>query len=160
MYARANPNGVRLLARDMVLGWVVVDEADRPVPKLLLGSSWNGGESGTAGLGHALWSAARQYDEDKRVKIDAVDPGAGYRICIERFRPAGTTRPSYSVQVGRTPAPMAPIMAAMEEAHREAIVRIEDVIERPTESQQWQCLEKALGAELYAEFRKFHSNQS
>lgn len=158
LYSRSNPSGIRLLARDMVLGWIIVDEADRPVPKLLIASAWNGGESGEPGLGYTVWTTAQQYDEDKNLTIDAVDPAGGYRLCVERFRAAGTTRPKYAVQVGRTTAPMAPILEAMAEADRDAIIRIEDVVERPSEAIQWQCLEKALGSELYAGFRNYHGS--
>lgn len=48
---------------------------------------------------------------------------------------------------------MAPLMAALSEADRDAIIRLDDVVERPSAALQLNCLEKALGPELFREFR-------
>ena len=132
---------------------MLVEEGDKTVARLLYASGYDGSRGGIPGLGYQLWKAAKEVDETGKVVANAVDPNAGFRVCIEKTQNPGAKYPSYSLRVGRIPAPIGEIMDVMDAEEINAISPLENVIEQLCEEDQWKALETYIAKETVAEIR-------
>lgn len=149
LYSKANRDGVRLLADPLAVCWVLCEHEGEFTAKLLCSSAYDGSRGGTAGLGFQIWQAATEYDENKEIIADAIDPEAGLKYCVERKQAPGAKFPSYGLKLGRQPAPLAPMIEALAAEERAALCPLEQAINRPTEEQQWQFLRKIVPEEYF-----------
>jgi hypothetical protein len=153
LFCKANKTGARLLTDPHTLCWVLVEEAGRTVARLFYASGYDGSRGGTPGLGFQIWKAAKDLDDQGKVIANAVDPNAGFKISVEKTQNPGAKYPSYSLRVGRNPAPIAEILETMGEEEVRALCPLETVVEQLTEAQQWHCLEAYLPKDTVAEIR-------
>jgi len=153
LFSKSNKSGVRLLTDPMSICWVIAEEGGRNVARLLMASGYDGSRGGAPGLGYQLWKASRELDENGNVIADAIDPEAGFRVSVEKSQAAGSKYPSYSIRVGRVPAPMAPILEGMDPEEVQALVPLEEVLDQVGVEEQWGCLEKTMAPETVAEIR-------
>ena len=115
LYSKANKEGgIRLLSDPMSLFWaIIVREGEKPLARLFLGSGYDGARGGAPGLGYDIWQLTRELDEDGKPVADVTNPAEGRMICVEKTMPKGSRYPSYSLRVGRQPAPIADLLAKM-----------------------------------------------
>jgi hypothetical protein len=107
-----------------------------------------------AGLGYQIWrAAARELDEKGNAVANAIDPNAGFKICVEKTQNPGAKYPSYNLRVGRIPSPMGPILETMSQEEVDVLRPLENVVHQLTEEEQWQCLEATMAKETVAEIR-------
>ena len=153
LFTKANKTGARLLTDPHTLCWVLVEENGKTVARLLYASGYDGSRGGVAGLGYQIWKAAQETDEHGKVVVNAIDPSAGFKVCIEKSQNPGAKYPTYSLRVGRVPAPMTPILDSMDAEEVKALCPLENVVLQLSEEEQWKCLEAYLPKETVAEIQ-------
>lgn len=153
LYSKDNKEGVRLLTDQKMICWVLTEQNGVPIARLLITSGYDGARGGAAGLGYQILRAACEKDETGKVIANAIDPDAGYQLCIEKIQNPGARFPSYHLRTGRIQAPVSRFIGTMAKEEIEALCPLENVIRELTEEEQWKCLAKALPAELVAEIR-------
>lgn len=154
LYSKSNKeNGVRLLSDPLFQCWVIAEEDGRSVLRLIQASGYDGSRLGTTGLGYRVWKAIEDHDESGSSIPDAIDPEKGVRVCIEQTLVKGKGRPQYSVRVGRQPAPMGPILEAMDSEEKSILVPLENTIRRLSQEEEWTCLAKVIAPDTVKKIR-------
>ena len=153
LFSKTNKEGVRLLSDPMLMCWVIAEEGGRQVTRLLLASGYDGSRGGVPGLGHQILKASREFDEHDKLATDAIDPVAGVRMSVEKSQAPGAKYPSYSIRVGRVPAPMDKIIGEMAPDEVQSLVPLEEVLDQVGEEEQWGYLAKTMAPETVAEIR-------
>lgn len=153
LFSKANREGVRLLTDPVSLIWMLVEESGKTVARLLVASGYDGSRGGAPGLGHQIWKLSKEVDEDGCPVIDPSDPERGAKICVERKQTPGTRYPSYSLRLGRVPAPIDEMFDKMEPEELAALVPLEKVVHIPTDDEEWKLLGKVIDQETIDEIR-------
>ncbi len=153
LYSKDNKEGVRLLTDPKMICWVLTEQDGATVARLLVTSGYDGARGGAAGLGYQILRAAFEKDETGKVVSNAIDPDAGYQLCVEKTQSPGARFPSYRLRTGRVQAPVNPLIGGMAPEEIAALCPLENVIRELTEEEQWECLSKTLPPELVAEIR-------
>jgi len=153
LYSKSNKEGYKLLADPVCLFWMLVEENGKTIARLLIASGYDGSRGGVPGLGHQIWQLSEETDEDGNPTVNPADPDTGAQICIEKKQSPGARYPSYSLRLGRVPAPMADMLAKMDPEEVAALAPLEQVVHLPTEEEEWQLLEKVIDPETIREIR-------
>ena len=154
LYSKINRNGYRLLTNPIYLFWILVEEAGKPVARIVSASGYDGSRGGTPGLGYQIWRATQELDEDGKLVADPAHPTDGVQICVEKSQPPGSKYPCYVLRVGRTPAPMDQFIARMDPEEHNALAPIESVVYLPEADKEWTLLEQVIDPATVAEIRQ------
>lgn len=148
LYSKANKgtNAYRLLADPVCLFWMLVEEEGKTVARLLLARGYDGSRGGVPGLGHQIWKLSKELDEDGNPLGNPADPKTGAQICVEKRQSTGTRYPSYTLRMGRVPAPIDDMIAKMEPQEVAALTKLEQVVHLPSEEEEWKLLEQVIDA--------------
>lgn len=146
LYSKLNKDGAKLLADPVCLFWLLVEEQGKTVARLLLASGYDGSRGGPAGLGHQILQLTKEVDEDGNPLGNPADPRTGAQICVEKRQNPGARYPSYTLRMGRVPAPVDDIIAKMDPSEVAAIKPLEQVVHLPSEAEEWQLLERVIDA--------------
>jgi len=147
LYSKANITGIRLLTDRKCLCWVLLEEEEGVTARLLLESDYDSSRGGVAGLGQLIWRATRDVDETGTIATNAIDSNAGVLVMVEKKMGKGAKFPSYSVRLGRQPAPIAPMLEKMDPKEREVLTPIENVVHVPSADEEWEFLAKVMAQE-------------
>lgn len=153
LYSKANRNGFRLLTDPVCLFWILIEQDGKMVARLVLASGYDGSRGGTSGLGHQIWKLTQERDEHGKLVANPVDPAEGVQICIDKTQTAGSRYPSYSLRVGRVPAPIGDFLARMEPDELAALQPLEQTVYLPDEEEEWKLLERVIDPETVARIR-------
>jgi hypothetical protein len=153
LYNKTNKNGYKLLADPMCLFWILVEEDEKLVSRLVIASGYDGCRGGTAGYGHQIWKLTQERDENGKLVANPVDALKGLQICIEKTQPPGSRYPSYTLRIGREPAPIGGFFDKMDTAEIAAITPLENVVYLPDAEEEWKLLEKVIDPETVAVIR-------
>jgi hypothetical protein len=153
LYTKANKDGYRLLADPMCLFWILVEEGDKQVSRLVVASGYDGSRGGAAGLGNQIWKLTQERDELGNLVANPVDAVEGLQICVEKTQPQGSRYPSYTLRTGRVAAPISQFLDKMDAAEITALTPLENVVHLPDPEEEWQLLEKVIDPETVAEIR-------
>ncbi len=85
---------------------------------------------------------------------EPVHPERGVLIAVEKTRAHGTKYASYSLVLGRQPAPMSEILERTAPEEFEALRPLEDVIHQPSAAEEWEFLSSVLPSQPFEEFRR------
>ena len=156
LYSRSNKlAGYRFLTDPFVLLWVLVQEGSKIRCRLVLESKYDGSRGGAPSIGYQIWKLAQQErDENGDLTADPVDIVHGVQICIQKTQPTGVRFPSYSVRLGRVPAPMRGILDRMEPAEIATLSPLINVVHLPSEEEEWSILERIIGTETVTNIRE------
>ena len=154
LFGKANMSGLRLLPSPVCVFWILVEEAGKTVARLVVASGYDGSRGGTPGYGHQILRATQELDEDGRLVAKPAHPSEGVQLCVEKSQPPGSKYPSYSLRVGRTPAPVDQFIARMDPEECTALTPLENVVHLLTADEEWSILEKVIGPETVAEIRE------
>ena len=153
LYSKTNKEGCRLLADPLSLFWLLVEEDGKIVSRLLVESGYDGSRGGTAGLGHQIWQLTQERDEDGNLPGNPANPSLGAQICVEKKQSSGTRYASYSLRMGRVPAPISEMFAKMDDEEGAALTPLEQVVHLPDEEEEWKLLENVIPAETIGKIR-------
>lgn len=153
LYNKTNKDGYRLLADPMCLFWILVEEGDKQVSRLVVASGYDGCRGGAAGHGHQIWKLTQERDELGNLVANPVDAVEGLQICIEKTQPQGTRYPNYTLRIGRVPAPTSQFFDKMDAAEIAALTPLENVVHSPDPEEEWKLLENVIDPETVAEIR-------
>lgn len=153
LFSKSNMAGIRLLPSPVSVLWILVEEANKTVARLVVASGYDGSRGGTPGYGCQILRATQELDEDGRLIAKAAHPTEGVQLCMEKSQPPGSRYPSYSLRVGRTPAPIDQFLARMDPEECAALTPLESVVHIPSADEEWSILEKVIGSETVAEIR-------
>jgi hypothetical protein len=154
LYGKHNKeNGIRLLPDPVCLFWVLITENDKTVARLILASGYDGSRGGAPGLGHKILQLSRERAEDGELVGDPKDPINGPQICVEKKQTPGSRYPSYSLRMGRVPAPIEELVAKMEPSEVDVLTPLEDVVHVPNREEEWELLAKMLDQETINEIK-------
>ena len=154
LFGKSNMSGLRLLPSPVCVFWILVEEGGKIVARLVVASGYDGSRGGTPGYGHQILRATQELDEDGRLVAKPAHPSEGVQLCVEKSQPPGSKYPSYSLRVGRTPAPVDQYLARMDREECDALTPLENVVYLPTADEEWSILEKVIGPETVAEIRE------
>lgn len=153
LYSKSNKLGYRLLADPVCVFWALFDENGKTVARLVLASAYDGSRGGAPGLGHQIWKLTQELDENGMLVAKPVDPVEGVQVCIEKTQPQGSRYPSYTMKVGRVPAPINEFIARMDPSEIAALTPLKDIIHLPSEAEEWSLLEKVIDPVTVAKIR-------
>ena len=153
LFSKSNKTGVRLLPSPVSVFWILVEEVGKTVARLVVASGYDGSRGGTPGYGCQILRATQELDEDGRLIAKAAHPTEGVQLCMEKSQPPGSRYPSYSLRVGRTPAPIDQFLARMDPEECAALTPLENVVYLPSADEEWSILEKVIDPETVAEIR-------
>ena len=141
LYTRTNKTtGHRLLSDPLCIFWIIIQEGSKTLARLVVASGYDGSRGGSPGIGHQIWQLTRQEGEDGSRVSNPVDPTDGVQICVKKTQPQGSRYPSYSVHLGRVPAPIDEIIKRMELAEIAALTPVENVVRQISEEEEWKLL--------------------
>jgi hypothetical protein len=153
----SNPRGFKLYPAKRGIAWVLVEgapEGDRL--KLIHTSLYDGQFGGAPGMGHNWFALAESIDNEpgsptlgQKIYGDITDPTAGRLTKIEKTD--GGDFANYSVGIGKSDAPLEPLMASMTDAEHDLIRPLEKVLRIPTEDEQKGYLKKLIGEKLFSQ---------
>ena len=147
LYSTANKSGIRLLTDPLCLFWVLVEENGKTFARIVQASGYDGTRGGAPGLGHEIWKATQELDETGAPVADVIGINAGRLVCVEKTQAKSAKFATYSVRVGRQPAPLAPLMGKMDPEEREVLTPIENVVHVPSADEEWEFLAKVMAQE-------------
>lgn len=153
LYAKANKEGFRLLADPLCLFWMLIEEGGKTTAHLLMESGYDGSRGGTPGLGYQIWKLTRELAEGGDPLANPADPSLGAQICVEKKQAPGARYPSYSLRLGRIPAPIDDMIAKMEPEEVATLTPLEQVIHLPAAEEEWELLENVIDAHTVARIR-------
>lgn len=153
LYCKANKEGYRLLTDPLSLCWVLVEQDDKLVARLLLTSGYDGSRGGNPGLGHDLWQLTQEVDEDGNLLGDPSHPIHGAQVCVEKRVTPGARYASYTLKRGRVVAPIQEMLAKMDPAEVAVLTPLEQVIHIPSEEEEWKLLENIIDAATIEKIR-------
>ena len=154
LYSKANDKGIRLLTDPYMLCWVLVEENNETVARLLYAKGHDSCRGGVAGLGYQLSQAARETDQDGNVVADGVDADTGFKFCVEKTQMPGARYPSLTLRASHVPAPIKPLLEKMSDEEINALEPLDQVVQRLTEEEQWECLQAHLDPDTFAKIRE------
>ena len=157
LYSKTNKEGYRLLADPLCLFWVIVDEGEKTVARLLLLSGYDGIRGGTPGLGHQIWQLTKEVDEDGNLLGNPADPISGVQICVEKCQTPGTRYPSYKVKRGRVVAPIKDMLKKIDLTESAALTPLEQVVHIPDQDQEWDLLHNVIDAKTVEKIKAANS---
>ena len=137
---------IRLLADPVCLFWMLVEEDGKTVARLLLASGYDGSRGGVPGLGHQIWKLTPRARRGWQSLGNPADPKTGAQICVEKRQNPGARYPSYTLRMGRVPAPIDDMIAKMEPQEVAALTPLEQVVHLPGEEEEWKLLEQVIDA--------------
>ena len=135
--------------------WVLVQEGEKIVARIVVASKYSGEWGGASGIGHQIWLLTQERDEMGNPLASPVDIANGVQVCIQKTQPVGSRFPSYALRLGRVPAPMNALIARMEPTEIAALTPIENVIHLPNEQEEWSILEGVVGNETVTKIREY-----
>jgi len=151
VYSKANPGGIKLWGKPTGVAFALLPNnppAERL--KVILASLYAGDRGGTPGLGHQIVTLANEVDAEpgsetlgQRTHGDITDPTAGRLVLVTKT--TGGEYASYKASIGKTPAPVAPLLADMSDEDLQKIKPLEDLIFQPSYEEQVQYLRDYLG---------------
>ncbi len=153
LYSKSNKAGVRLLTDPLSAFWALVEEEGQTVARLFLGSAYDGSRGGAPGLGYEFWKLTRELDEEGKLACDVVAPAEGRLICVEKMQARGAKYPSYTLRLGRQPAPIDALLAKMSPEETAALCPLEKAVRELTPEEEWQCLGRVIAPENVARIR-------
>jgi hypothetical protein len=151
--SKTNRDGFRLLPDPMALFWVLLEEKGKMVSRLVQASAYDGSRGGIAGLGAQIWNLTRDTDETGALAHDVVNPQEGRLVSLEKTQAKGARYPSYTLRVGRQPAPIAELIAKTDPEELAAMCPLENVVRELTAEEEWECVGKIIPADLVARIR-------
>jgi hypothetical protein len=154
LYSKANKSGVRLLPDPVCVFWALVEKQGQYVARLVQSSGYDGSRGGAPGLGHQILRLTQREDETGAPMAEPVHPERGVLIAVEKTRPHGAKYASYSLVLGRQPAPMAEILKRTAPEEFEVLRPLEEVIHQPSVEQEWEFLSSILPSKQFEEFRR------
>ena len=84
---------------------------------------------------------------------NAVDPGKGFQICIEKIQNTGSRYPGYTLSIDKTSTPADDLIEIMDPDEVEAIIPLDSVVNIPSEEEEWKLLENVVDADTIGEIR-------
>ncbi len=154
LFSKTNEKGVRLLTDPYYVFWAIVEENGNPVARIFLKSGYDGSRGAFQGLGYRIWKLAQETDGKGKLILDPRDVKTGVMLEVEKQQPKGARFPTYSLRLGKQPAPIEDLIARMAPEEIAAICPLENVIRELSEDEQWACLEKVMAPETVAIIRK------
>ena len=155
LFSKSNKTGVRLLTDSLALFWCLIEEKEKIVARLFIGSAFDGSRGATtAGLGHKIAALAHEKDENGRLVCDMINHESGGLITIEKTIARGAKLPTYTLKRSKQNAPIADLIAKMDDTEIKALCPLEEVIRELSEEEEWQCLEKVIAPKTVAIIRE------
>lgn len=152
--SKANRQGYHLLPGNPLCAfWILVQEGEKILARIVVASKYSGEWGGTSGIGHQIWQLTQERDEMGNPLANPTDIANGVQVCIQKTQPIGSRYPSYALRLGRVPAPMNAIISRMEPTEIAALTPIENVVHLPNEEEEWSILEGVIGKETVAKIR-------
>jgi len=154
LFSKTNKeHGIRLLCDRLCVFWIIVQEGTKTLARLVVVSGNDGSWGGAQGIGHKIWELTQQRDEDGNLIASPVDPIGGVQICVEKTQPQGSRFPSYSLRLGRVPAPMDDILKRMDPSELAVLTPIENVVRVIDEDTEWKLFENVIDPTTIAKIR-------
>ncbi len=144
LFSKANRDGIRLLSDPVCVFWALVETKGRYVARLVQASGYDGSRGGVSGLGDQILRLTKRTDETGALTAEPVHPERGVLIAVTKNKAPGAKYPTYSLSVGRQPAPIAEILEKTDPSEFEAIRPLEAVIHPVSDEEEWEFLEKVL----------------
>ena len=153
--SKTNKQGYHFLPGNPLCAfWVLAQEDEKIVARIVVASKYTGEWGGSPGLGHQIWQLTQERDELGNLVANPVDLVSGVQVCVQKTQPMGSRFPCYALRLGRVPAPMNEIVARMEDAEKSALKPIENVVYLPNEEEEWSILEGVIGKETVTKIRE------
>ena len=154
LFCKENPEGFRLLSSPVAAYWMLVEEDGKMVARILLANAYDGFRNGTeGGLGYRLLRLVQERDEALGLVSDPVDPDTGVQIGIEKTQAAGVKYPTYTLRLGRQPAPIDRFFERMDGDELDALCPLEETVRVIEPEHEWELLGKVVGADLLDKIR-------
>lgn len=153
LYSKQNKDGFRLLTDPFYLCWILVEEEEKIVARLLLAKGYDGSRGGVPGLGHQISQLSKEVDENGDPLGNPADPLTGAQICVEKRQTAESRYPSYTLRMGRVPAPIDGMLAKMVPEETAALSPLEQVVHLPGEEEEWSLLGNVIDADTIDRIR-------
>lgn len=144
LFSKTNKDGIRLLPDPLSVCWVLVETNGRYVARLIQASGYDGSRGGAPGLGSEILRLTESRDETGELMAEPVHPERGVLIAVNKSKAHGAKYPTYSLTVGRQPAPMSAILEKTDPAEIEAICPLEQVIHEVSGEEEWELLAKVV----------------
>lgn len=153
LFRKSNPNGFRLLSSPLAAFWMLVELDGKMVARIILANGYNGSRNGTEGMGYRLLRLVEERDEALGLVSDPVDPNTGVQIGIVKTQALGVKYPSYTLRLGRQPAPIDRFFERMEQDELDALCPLEDIVRVIEPDHEWELLGKVVGVDLRDKIR-------
>ncbi len=155
LFSKRRPDGYRLLADPLsVCGLLVEAPGTRAVTvKWLVAGAYDGSRGGVPGLGHSIWNVFQGKDKAGKLIADPGDLANCPDLVVNRVQPKGARYPSYSLQLGHTPAPISEWLDRMDPSELDLMRPLENVVHIPGAEEEWELLKNVLPPELVAKIR-------
>lgn len=147
LYSKTNRNGIRLLSNPVSLFWALVEMKGRYVARLVQASGYDGSRGGAPGLGHEILRLTQRTDEAGELMAEPVHPEKGVLIAVTKTKASGAKYPTYSLSVGRQPAPMSAVLERTDPAEFEALRPLEEAVHQLSDEEEWDLLAQVLKPE-------------
>lgn len=154
LYSKSHKDGYRLLSDPVCLFWILVQEGDRIVSRLVIASGYDGSRGGTPGLGYQIWKLAHEREDNNQIVDDPLHPDEGVQVCIKRIQPQGSRYPSYVIRKGRAPVSIHDLLSKMNSSEIDAINKLEEVVHIPDAEEEWGILSKFIDLETVTRIRE------
>ena len=154
-----NPDGLKPWPSTFGIAWAIdtQEEAGKRL-RLFYGSLYDGVRGGTKGIGDNIWQASIERDQEpgsptvgELVHGEITDPTSGRLVKITRTKTPEAEYPSYGIGIGKSPAPLDPLMAELTDEEVDSIKPLEKVVYIPSEEEIHGFLRGYIGNELHAE---------
>ncbi|MEY4568779.1 MAG: hypothetical protein RLZZ398_218 [Verrucomicrobiota bacterium] len=154
LFRKENPEGFRLLSSPVAAYWMLVEEDGKMVARILLANAYDGSRNGTeGGLGHRLLRLVQERDEALGLISDPLDPVTGVQVGIEKTQPMGVKYPSYTLRLGRQPAPIDRFLERMDGDELDALCPLEETVRSIEPEYAWELLGNVVGMALRDKIR-------
>jgi hypothetical protein len=154
LFCKANPEGFRLLSSPVAAYWMLVELDGKMVARILLANAYDGSRNGSeGGLGYRLLRLVQERDEALGLVADPVDPDTGVQIGIEKSQAAGVKYPTYTLRLGRQPAPIDRFFDRMDSDELDALCPLEETVRVIEPEHEWELLGKVVGVDLRDKIR-------
>lgn len=157
LYAKASPNGLRLLPNPRSLCMVITGYgADNGTPlavRLLMLSGYSGERGGSPGLGHQIIQLSEERDENGDLAHNILGDEDGVQINIEKIVSNESKYPRYVLRAGRQTCPISDLLGRLSDDEAAALQPLENVVRRMTDEEQWERLERLMPASEVATIR-------
>ncbi|MEI6870677.1 MAG: hypothetical protein WCL08_00205 [Verrucomicrobiota bacterium] len=155
--AESNPDGLKLWSTPYGAAWCIDDgEEDGSKLRLYFASLYDGSRGGTAGAAHNIVKASEERDNEpgsptvgQAIHGDITNPAAGRLVKVERSKGDKSEFPSYSIGIGKSAAPLMPLVEKLTDAETGMIAPLEDIIYIPTQDELHAILRGYIGMSLH-----------